>query len=352
MSINLRGISKRFGEFQALAGIDLDVATGELVALLGPSGCGKTTLLRIIAGLDMPDTGSVMLAGQDATLWPARKRKVGFVFQNYALFKHMTVSANVAFGLRVKPRRDRPARAEIANRVANLLELVQLEWAGDRYPAQLSGGQRQRVALARALAVEPDVLLLDEPFGALDTQVRLELRRWLRRLHGELHFTSVFVTHDQHEALDMADRIVVLNAGRIEQMGAPDVVYDQPASVFVHRFLGSVNELEGRVSGDRIRIGPIELARPPGIAAAGGLVSVLVRPHEIEIQRSAADWPAHVRAVRVLGSIVRVELALDGIPDVLEAELSRERYERDQFAAGDRVSAQLRRWEVYESDAG
>jgi sulfate transport system ATP-binding protein len=351
MSISLRGITKRFGEFQALEGIDLDVATGELVALLGPSGCGKTTLLRIIAGLETPDTGVVLFAGQDATLWPARKRRVGFVFQHYALFRHMTVSENVAFGLRVKPRRERPARAEIARRVANLLELVQLGHAGERYPAQLSGGQRQRVALARALAVDPEVLLLDEPFGALDTQVRLELRRWLRRLHDELHFTSVFVTHDQHEALEVADRIVVLNAGRLEQVGAPDRVYDEPASAFVHRFLGSVNEIEGQLRGAEVRVGPLTLARPDRLPGADATVRVLVRPHEIELEREPGAWPVRVKGVRLLGPIVRIELAPEGSGEIIEAELSRERYERDQFVAGERIGMRLRRWEVYAADA-
>ncbi len=356
LSISVRGITKRFGEFQALAGIDLDVATGELVALLGPSGCGKTTLLRIIAGLETPDAGVVRFAGQDATHWPVRERKVGFVFQNYALFRHMTVRDNVAFGLNVKPRRERPSRAAIATRVAELLALVQLEWAGDRYPAQLSGGQRQRVALARALAVGPDVLLLDEPFGALDTQVRQELRRWLRRLHDELHFTSVFVTHDQHEALEVADRIVVLNAGRLEQSGAPDQVYDAPSSAFVHRFLGSVNELPGELAGDRVRVGPLALARPAHFSGPDAPVRVLVRPHEIALERGTPAWPAEVKAVRLLGPIVRVELlarggGLAGGDVLLEAEISRETHERERFAAGEHVGVSLRRFEVYAADA-
>jgi sulfate transport system ATP-binding protein len=351
MSISVRGIAKRFGDFEALADINLDVATGELLALLGPSGCGKTTLLRIIAGLETPDAGLVLFGGQDATQWPARKRKVGFVFQHYALFKHMTVSDNVAFGLRVKPRAERPPAAVIAKRVAELLKLVQLESAGDRYPAQLSGGQRQRIALARALAVEPDVLLLDEPFGALDTQVRQELRRWLRRLHDELHFTSVFVTHDQHEALEVADRIVVLNAGRLEQVGAPDQVYDAPVSAFVHRFLGSVNELAGRISGDRVQVGPLRLQRPANWVGNDVPVRVLVRPHELGITREPGGWPATVKAVRLLGPIVRIELAPEHASEPLEAEISRERYENDLFRVGEQVSVSLRRWEVYAAEA-
>ncbi|HKZ73954.1 MAG TPA: sulfate ABC transporter ATP-binding protein, partial [Steroidobacteraceae bacterium] len=244
MSISVHGLTKRFSEFAALDGVDLTVPTGELTALLGPSGCGKTTLLRVIAGLETPDSGMVRFHGKDATLWPVQSRRVGFVFQHYALFRHMTVADNIAFGLTVRPRRERPRRAAIKAKVAELLALVQLEASASRYPAQLSGGQRQRVALARALAVEPEVLLLDEPFGALDTQVRQELRRWLRRLHDALHFTSVFVTHDQQEALELADEVVVMNRGRIEQRGSAQAVYDAPATEFVHRFLGSVNEIE------------------------------------------------------------------------------------------------------------
>ena len=256
MSITLRGVSKQFGEFAAVDHIDLTVPSGGLIALLGPSGCGKTTLLRIIAGLETPDEGQVLFDGRDATLWPIRDRKVGFVFQNYALFRHMTVFDNVAFGLKVKSRRERPSAAEIRSKVQSLLDLVQLGWAGGRYPGQLSGGQKQRVALARALAVDPEVLLLDEPFGALDAQVRHELRRWLRRLHAELKFTSIFVTHDQQEAIEVADTIVVLNRGRIEQTGIPGEVYDLPASAFVHRFLGQVNQLPVSWRNGRAHIGP------------------------------------------------------------------------------------------------
>ena len=229
MSIEINGVGKRFGNFVALDNINLHIPTGELVALLGPSGCGKTTLLRIIAGMESADAGHVSFAGEEATHLHARDRNVGFVFQHYALFRHMSVFENVAFGLRVKPRHERPSEAEIRRRVLDLLKLVQLDWLADRYPSQLSGGQRQRIALARALAVEPKVLLLDEPFGALDTKVRKELRRWLRRLHDEMHISSVFVTHDQEEALEVADRVVVMNHGRIEQIGTPDEVYSSPA---------------------------------------------------------------------------------------------------------------------------
>jgi sulfate/thiosulfate transport system ATP-binding protein len=349
MSIALRGIGKQFGEFAAVKNIDLDVPTGALIALLGPSGCGKTTLLRIIAGLETPDEGHVLFDGRDATSWPIRDRNVGFVFQHYALFRHMSVFENVAFGLKVKPRRERPKSREISEKVHALLELVQLGWAGGRYPAQLSGGQRQRVALARALAVDPDVLLLDEPFGALDSQVRHELRRWLRRLHDELHFTSIFVTHDQQEAIEVADAIVVLNQGRIEQFGVPSEVYDLPTSAFVHRFLGQVNELPVHVRDGRAFVGPIDLA--PAAAVGSGTTGniALIRPHEIEITPEAAGWPATVVAVRVIGPIVRLELCAEGQPvnEPLEAEVSRERYESQRFNVGQKVGLKFRRWQIY-----
>ena len=247
MSIEVTNVTKCFGDFTALKEVSLHVNAGELVTLLGPSGSGKTTLLRIIAGRETPDTGSVLFEGEDATTRHVRERRVGFVFQHYALFRHMTVLENIAFGLRVRPRRVRPSRAEIRSRVSELLRLVQLEGFARRYPSQLSGGQRQRVALARALAVEPKVLLLDEPFGALDAKVRQELRHWLRRLHEEIHVTSVFVTHDQDEAFEVADRVVVMNAGRIEQIGTPREVFHSPASAFVMSFLGTVNVFRRRV---------------------------------------------------------------------------------------------------------
>ena len=246
MSIEIRNISKQFGDFHALRQVNLDIASGELVALLGPSGCGKTTLLRIIAGLETADQGSIAFSGEDTTHLHVRDRQVGFVFQHYALFRHMTVFENVAFGLRVRPKKTRPDEKTIQKKVHDLLNLVQLDWLGDRYPSQLSGGQRQRIALARALAVEPRVLLLDEPFGALDAKVRKDLRRWLRRLHEELDVTSIFVTHDQEEALEVADRVVLMNSGRVEQVGSPQQVWDNPANPFVYGFLGDVNLFHGR----------------------------------------------------------------------------------------------------------
>jgi sulfate/thiosulfate transport system ATP-binding protein len=353
MSISLRGVTKQFGEFAAVKHIDLDVPTGALMALLGPSGCGKTTLLRIIAGLETPDEGQVLFDDKDATLWPIGARKVGFVFQHYALFRHMTVFENVAFGLNVKPRRERPGSAEIRKKVQDLLELVQLGWAHDRYPAHLSGGQRQRIALARAMAVDPQVLLLDEPFGALDSQVRHELRRWLRRLHDELHFTSIIVTHDQQEAIEVADTVVVLNRGRIEQVGIPGEIYDQPSSAFVHRFLGQVNELPVQWREGRAYVGPIDISDTVHAEQAAGKQVALIRPHEIEIGPYDSGWKAAVVAIRVIGPIVRLDLCADGQPihEPLEAEISRERFEAERFSMGQKVGLKFRRWQVYPAAA-
>ena len=276
----------------ALDDVSLNIPTGELVALLGPSGSGKTTLLRIIAGLEVPDAGLVRFDREEATNLSARDRNVGFVFQHYALFRHMTVFENVAFGLRVRPRRLRPSEQKIRARVEELLGLVQLDWAGERLPSQLSGGQRQRVALARALAVEPKVLLLDEPFGALDAKVREELRRWLRRLHDELHITSVFVTHDQEEALELANRVVVLNDGRIEQAGTPEEIYHHPATPFVYNFLGNVNLFHGRVRDGKVYIRDTHIAVNPGhhLAGANGQsATVYIRPHLLDIHLTP-EW--------------------------------------------------------------
>jgi sulfate transport system ATP-binding protein len=363
VSIELRGVAKRFGKFAAVENIDLDIPTGTLMALLGPSGCGKTTLLRVIAGLEIPDEGQVLFDGQDATLWSVGERKVGFVFQNYALFRHMTVYENIAFGLKVKKRRERPTAAAIRDKVQSLLELVQLGWTHDRYPAQLSGGQRQRVALARAMAVDPQVLLLDEPFGALDTQVRHELRRWLRRLHNELHFTSIIVTHDQQEAIEVADTVAVLNRGRIEQTGIPGEIYDQPSSAFVHRFLGQVNEVPVRVRDGRAFLGPLDIGAAADTLRGGAETIALVRPHEIEIGGRvdgrlvdgpvSSIWPATVLAVRVIGPIVRLEVCPEGHParEPLEAEISRERFEAEGFKAGQKVGLRLRRWQLYSKES-
>ena len=318
MSIEVNHINKQFGTFTALDDVSLSFPSGQLVALLGPSGCGKTTLLRIIAGLETPDSGSVLFHGEDASDQDVRERQVGFVFQHYALFRHMTVFENVAFGLRVKPRSERPSNAKIREKVMELLKLVQLDWLADRYPHQLSGGQRQRIALARALAVEPKVLLLDEPFGALDAKVRKELRRWLRRLHDEMHVTSVFVTHDQEEAMEVADRIVVMNEGRVEQVGSPDEVYDRPATPFVLQFLGDVNLFHGRRDHAP---GQQPIPASPG----GGEVSY-VRPHEIDVLASAAPdtWAATLAHVLTVGPNTRLEFRRQGDEAPVDVELSRE----------------------------
>ncbi len=285
MSIEVRNITKHFGDFVALDNVSLEFPTGELVALLGPSGCGKTTLLRIIAGMEIADVGEVHFHGEDATQRDVRERKVGFVFQHYALFRHMTVFDNIAFGLRMKPRAERPSKTAIKDKVMSLLKLVQLDWLADRFPAQLSGGQRQRIALARALATEPKVLLLDEPFGALDAKVRKELRRWLRRLHDEIHVTSIFVTHDQEEALEVADRVVLMNRGRVEQLGTPAEVYDTPASPFVFGVLGHVNLFHGRAHDGWLHVGDVALEAPDQAGATDAPAVAYARPHEIELDR-------------------------------------------------------------------
>ena len=336
MSITIENINKNFGAYQALDNINLEVNSGELIALLGPSGCGKTSLLRIIGGLELADSGKLLFHGEDVEARDARERNVGFVFQHYALFRHMTVFENVAFGLRVKPKKERHNEAEIQRRVHELLNLVQLDWLADRYPSQLSGGQRQRIALARALAVEPKILLLDEPFGALDAQVRKELRRWLRRLHDELHITSIFVTHDQEEALEVADRVVVMNKGKIEQVGTPDEVYASPATPFVYQFIGNVNLFHSRE----------HAPWQQGDAVA------FVRPHDIDISVTPQDdtaLPVQVKLVRAIGSIVRVEVSADGSSEFIEIELSRERFESAPLTAGDRVFIRPRQFRVFET---
>lgn len=340
MSIEIRNINKTFGQFTALNNINLEVPDGELVALLGPSGCGKTSLLRIIAGLESPDSGSIHFNGEEATHSDVRDRNVGFVFQHYALFRHMTVFENVAFGLRVRPASTRPSDAEIKRRVHELLELVQLDWLADRYPPQLSGGQRQRIALARALAVEPRVLLLDEPFGALDAKVRKDLRRWLRRLHDELHITSVFVTHDQEEALEVADRIVVMNHGNVEQIGTPIDVYDHPASPFVYQFLGNVNLFHSRVHQGTAHIGELTVSLDEHKEAENLNASAFVRPHDIEISRSNIEGKtlsATITYIHAIGSLVRVELKQALKDELIEVELSRERFRELALVEGEQV---------------
>ena len=349
VAIGLEGVSRRFGAFAALDGVSLDIPSGGLVALLGPSGSGKTTLLRVIAGLELPDEGTVRFGGHDVAGRQPRDREVGFVFQHYALFRHMTVFENVAFGLRVRPRRLRRPEHEIRARVGELLELVQLAPLAERYPGQLSGGQRQRDALARALAVEPRVLLLDEPFGALDAKVRKELRRWLRRLHDDMGVTTVFVTHDQEEALELADRVVVMHRGRVEQVGTPEEVYDQPATEFVYGFLGSVNLFHGRLGDGLMRIGSTQHAAPEYAGAEDGAAVAFVRTHEFDIGTVENDgaFPAVVNQLRALGPSVRVELTSPDWREPIEAELSRERSDALRLRRGDRVFLKPRRLRVF-----
>ena len=317
MSLIVEGLSKRFGTHAALNAVSFTMPHGGFLALLGPSGSGKTTLLRLLGGLEQPDSGAVTYEGQDWLGVPARERRAGFVFQHYALFRHMRVADNIAFGLKVRPYRERPKRAEIRRRVEELLALVQLDGLGDRYPSQLSGGQRQRVALARALAIEPKLLLLDEPFGALDAKVRKDLRRWLRHLHERLGLTTIFVTHDQDEALDLADEVAVMNQGRIEQMDVPETVYARPQTAFVAEFLGGSNRLRGNVSGGRFLIDGVALPLN-GASAPEGETVAYVRPHEFAFAREGEPAiPATVTNVLAAGSAVRIDCLRQG-GEVLE----------------------------------
>lgn len=339
MSISIQNISKSFGGYQALKNVSLEVPSGELVALLGPSGCGKTTLLRIIAGLETPDSGTVIFDGRDATQEPVRKRSVGFVFQHYALFRHMTVFENVAFGLRVRPRSIRPSEKEIREKVRSLLALVQLEWLADRYPTQLSGGQRQRVALARALAVEPKLLLLDEPFGALDARVRKDLRKWLRRLHDELQITSVFVTHDQEEAMELADYVSLMNKGEIVQTGTPDEVYHRPASPFVYHFLGNVNLFRGRIRNGKTYIGDSEIEASIPVDQDVNDAAIYVRPHQLRLSnqpKNGTQLRARVLHINSAGAQVKLELSTDW-GQILDAELPHEEFRNLRIQKGAEV---------------
>ncbi|MBC7580955.1 MAG: sulfate ABC transporter ATP-binding protein [Tardiphaga sp.] len=343
MTIEVRNIVKQFGAFKALDNVDLRVANGELLALLGPSGSGKTTLLRIIAGLDWPDSGEVSFDGENALARGAGERHVGFVFQHYALSRHMTVFENVAFGLRVQPRAIRKNEAAIRARVKELLDLVQLDWLAGRYPSQLSGGQRQRIALARALAIEPRILLLDEPFGALDAKVRKELRQWLRSLHEEINVTSIFVTHVQEEALEVANRVVVMDKGRIEQIGTPGDVYDNPATAFVHSFIGESIVLPVDIADGHVKLGNKVL----NVDAHGvtGPSKLFVRRHDMQVGPGGEGaFQGTVRRLRTFGPIQRADIALNGEGDTMvEIDAPRDR----TLAAGDIVSLQPRRYRIF-----
>lgn len=347
MTIEVRAVEKAFHNFRALDGVSLTIQEGELVALLGPSGSGKTTLLRVIAGLEFSTGGSVLFDGMDASARHVSDRHVGFVFQHYALFRHMTVFDNVAFGLRVKPRAQRPTKDEIARRVHALLNLVQVEQFSHRFPSQLSGGQRQRVALARAMAIEPRVLLLDEPFGALDAKVRKELRRWLRGLHERMGLTSVFVTHDQEEAMELADRVAVMNRGRIEQIGTPTEVYDNPATPFVYEFLGNANRLQCRIEQGRALLGNIVFTEANGLPDGPGIA--FVRPHDIEVtgERLTLSIPSTVRQVLVAGAVAKVELTMEFEPGLVEVEMPRGAHWGAQFVPGQKVYWRARTARVF-----
>ena len=356
MSVEVKNVIKKFGGFTALNNVSLKVESGELVALLGPSGSGKTTLLRTIAGLEFPDNpgeAQVLFYGEDVTQIPASERKAGFAFQHYALFRHMSVFENIAFGLRVRPKSTRPLEDEIRARVNKLLKLIQLEPMAGRFPSQLSGGQRQRVALARALAVDPKVLLLDEPFGALDAKVRKELRRWLRQLHDEIHVTTLFVTHDQEEALEVSDRVAILRAGKIEQIGTPEEIYDHPVSPFVYDFLGNVNLFSGRVKDGAVVIGETE----PDLAekSGNGEVSTVafVRPHDIRITREAAgpkSFPARVLRSNAAGPVANLDLERLNGAGQFTAQLSKEEFIQLQPKAGEQVFVELKNVKVFNPD--
>jgi sulfate transport system ATP-binding protein len=346
MSILVKNVVKKFGGFTAVNDVSIEVPNGSLLALLGPSGCGKTTLLRIIAGLEVADSGTVLHHEEDVTHYSARDRKVGFVFQHYALFRHMTIADNIGFGLRVRGI-GKPERAE---RVNELLKLIRLEGHGGRHPSQLSGGQRQRVALARALAAQPRVLLLDEPFGALDAKVRQELRQWLRRLHEEIHVTSLFVTHDQEEAFEVADQVVVMNQGRVEQAGTPAEVFEQPANAFVMDFLGNVNMFRGHVEAGKAVVPGLELAYPDYPHAEARDASVFVRPHEMLIEREKigeASIEATILHLNPTGSMIKIELRAVDFDALINAEMTAERYAELALKIGDTVHLTPRRARVF-----
>jgi sulfate transport system ATP-binding protein len=354
MSVEVINVTKKFGNFTALDNVSLKVESGELVALLGPSGSGKTTLLRTIAGLEFPDNDSaqVLFYGEDVTSIPASERKAGFAFQHYALFRHMTVFENIAFGLRVRPKATRPPEAEIRERVEKLLKLIQLDPMAKRFPSQLSGGQRQRVALARALAVEPKVLLLDEPFGALDAKVRKELRRWLRQLHDEIHVTTLFVTHDQEEALEVSDRVAILRAGQIEQIGTPEEIYDKPASPFVYDFLGNVNLFHGRMKDGAVVIGGTEFATQDAAGEQDSETVAFVRPHDIRVTRQASGPALAATVIRsnAAGPVANLELKRADSGEIFTVQLSKELFVELAPKSGEEVFVELKNVKIFSDD--
>ncbi|MDF3821125.1 sulfate/molybdate ABC transporter ATP-binding protein [Leptospira sp. 96542] len=351
MPIEIQNVNKRFGEFQALSNVNLTIPDGELVALLGPSGSGKTTLLRIIAGLETPDEGKVNFINTNKEVSQIRNGEVGFVFQHYALFRHMTIFENISFGLDVRPKKYKPKKEEIKDKVHKLLKLVQLESFYNRYPHELSGGQRQRVALARALAIEPKFLLLDEPFGALDAKVRKELRTWLRRLHDEIHITSVFVTHDQEEALEVSDSIVILKSGQIEQMGSPDEVYNKPKTPFVFHFLGDVNLFHGRIEEGKAKIGALDVDSPEHQHIKDSQAVAYVRPYDVEITRDKDQGiAADIQYIHSTGRTVRVELKRLDTGTLIESVLEPETYRLQNLLPGETVYLRIKKAKVYVED--
>lgn len=351
MSIEIQQVIKKFGSFTALKGINLQIKTGELLALLGPSGCGKTTLLRIISGMEEANEGRVFFRGDDVSKRKVCERGVGFVFQHYALFHHMTVLENVSFGLKVRPRHLRLPKKEIATRAHELLRLVRLEGLAHRFPSQLSGGQRQRVALARALAIEPNVLLLDEPFGSLDAKVRKELRQWLRNLHDRLHMTTIFVTHDQEEALEVADRVVVMNEGRIEQIGTPDEVYHHPANAFVYHFLGNVNLFHCRLENGKVFIANTPVNIKAGLTGNGQKAKIYIRPHLLEISREPKQdgFKGVIQFINSAGATAKIEV-LSEWGETVQVEMAQEQFRVLALTKGESVFVVLKEAMLFQDD--